>query len=250
MTQGLALAALRNAEFLQFAKDVRTIVQLNNPATLLVANEYATYSSSSQELEALFATDQGNDTTPIIQALDESRDKAITGIRLLANAMVYHFDSVKSDAAKKLIDNMDLHGSGIAYQNYMAETASISKLLDDWEGQDELSAAITALGIEDWKNELELTNNEFHQQYIARTQAMAAASPDTLKEKRLESAQHYYRLRDKIVAYSTINGGIDPWGKTIKELNMLIEQYTVLLAVRHGKGQQPEATPKSTPPQA
>ena len=244
---GIDLMKLRNAEFLQFSKDVMGIITLNNTLALQVGNQYVAFQNITNEIETLFVTDQGNDTTPIIQALDARRDAAITGITLMANAMVYHYDPAIKAAAIAISDNLRLYGGGIARQNYMAETASISNIINDWNTKANLTAAISTLQLDDWKAELENANINFDAQYIARTQQLGAANPATILEKRLESVQLYYALRDRLAAHHNINNGINPWGKTANEINALIDQYNVLLAGRANDPTQPETTPVPPP---
>jgi hypothetical protein len=158
---GIDLMKLRNAEFLQFSKDVMGIITLNNTLALQVGNQYVAFQNITNEIETLFVTDQGNDTTPIIQALDARRDAAIKGITLMANAMVYHFDPAIKAAAIAISDNLRLYGGGIARQNYMAETASINNIIADWNTKPNLTAAITLLQLNAWKTELQNANTEF-----------------------------------------------------------------------------------------
>jgi hypothetical protein len=72
---------------------------------------------------------------------------------------------------------------------------------------------------------------------------LGAVNPATILEKRLESVQLYYALRDRLAAHHNINDGANPWGKTVNELNALIDQYNVLLAGRTNEPLQPEPTP-------
>lgn len=246
---GIDLMKLRNAEFLQFSKDVMGIITLNNTLALQVGNQFVAFQNITNEIETLFVTDQGNDTTPIIQALDARRDAAITGITLMANAMVYHFDPAIKAAAIAISDNLRLYGGGIARQNYMAETASINNIIADWNTKPNLTAAIALLQLNAWKAELQNANTDFATQYIARTQQLGAANPATILEKRLSSVQLYYALRDRLAAHHNINDGANPWGKTVNELNALIDQYNVLLAGRANEPTQPEPTPDPQPQQ-
>ncbi|MFA6152238.1 MAG: DUF6261 family protein [Chitinophagaceae bacterium] len=240
---GIDLFKLRNAEFLQFSKDFLSIVSLNDASLLQVLPQYQAFEADVAEISALFITDQGNDTTPLIQDADLRRDTAISGITLFANAMVYHFDPAVRAAATKVADNLALYGGGIARQNLMAETASISNIIADWNSKPELSNAITTLNLWTWKAELEAANNQFNTLYIARTQQLGAVSPDTVRGKRLEAYTTYYALRDRIAAFATINNNANPWGKTINEGNALIEQYNVLLAGRTGSSEEEAPAP-------
>ena len=114
---------------------------------------------------------------------------------------------------------------GIQLQNYQAETATLNSLIGDWENKPELVAALTTLGLTDWKEELKNTNNTFNTKYILRTQEYGAASPENIKSKREEANAVYYELRNFIVAYATINATNPLYTKTVNELNALITQY-------------------------
>jgi hypothetical protein len=238
------LAKLRNAEYLQFSKDVLQIVLLNNPAGLSVQAQYNAFQGITAQIESLFASEQANELTELIAALDKRRDDAITGISIYVESLAYHFNQAKSQAAMRLGNNLKLYGSGIARQNYMAETATIDSIIGDWNTDPELQSAIAVLDLADWKAELIAANNEFNTQYILRTQQLGAQSHDTIKAKRLESINLYYALRNMIDAYFVIGNGIAPWAKACNEINALIEQYNVLLA-----GRASEPNPEPNPPQ-
>ena len=249
MIQGISLRDLRNAEYVQFSKDVMGIVTLNNIGALDVAVQFAAFQNITNEIEAIFATDQGSDTTPLIQSLDIRRDNAIQGIISLVNAMTFHFDPAINAAAVAITEQLKLYGNGqtgISKQNYMAETASITNIIADWDTKPNLTAAINTLGLAAWKAELNTANQLFNPAYLARTQEIGAANPNTIKDKRLESANLYYALRDRIGAFYTINNAANPWGKTVNEINALIEQYNLLLANR---ATEPNPEPNPNPPQ-
>jgi hypothetical protein len=241
MTQGIKLHDLRNAELLQFAKDVMGIVTLNNASALSVSAQLADLQGKTSAAEALFKLDQGSDSTPVIEALDLRRDNAISGIRHYVQSLLLHFDPNIRHPAQVLEDNLGLYGGSIARQNYMAETASISHIVSDWTTKPSLVAAVATLQLNAWLAELNAANQLFSSEYLARTQELGAADSDKLKARRTEVMQAYYELRDRIGAYYTINNAANPWGKAIKELNALIEQYKTLLAGRQGNEQTPEA---------
>ena len=241
------LAKLRHAEYLQFSKDVLQLLQSNNPAGLSVQGQYYAFQSITTEIESLFAQNQANEITEQIESLDKRRDDAIVGLVITVEGLSYHFNLAKRQAAMRLMHHLSLFGGAIARQNYNAETASIDKIVKDWNTQADLQSAITILDLADWKNELQAANNEFNQQYLSRTQQIGAESQETFKAKRLESANVYYALRNMIDAYAVIGGGIDPWAKAIRELNALIAQYNTLIA---GRAATPGVAGQTPPPQA
>ena len=229
MIKGLNLAALRNGEFLQFCKDSAGIVLLNDPAALQVTNEYQAFTAATAVVSDLFKTDQSNPITEEVQALDLRRDNAITGIAFALQGFSLHFDATIAAAASLLNNNLAIYGPGIARDNYQSETATLNNIINDWKNKPNMAAAIAALGIQDWAAELEAANTDFNTKYLARTQSIATASPDTMKAKRLETANAYYTLRDNIDAYFTIKKGAAPFDKVTNELNALVDQYNSLL---------------------
>lgn len=246
---GINLGQLRNSTIIQFFTDVIQIVTLNNPATLLVAPQLAALLGINTQLDLLHRTDQGSDLTPLLQATDRRRDDAIIGIRALADAYSYHFDPAKRAAGISIVDNITMYGNKIAQQSLIDETTNLRNIIQDLNTLPELMAAVALLQLDAWKAELQTANDLFSAQYIARTQEIGAMNPATILEKRLEANQSFYTLRDTIGAYHTINNGINPWGKTVNELNALIEQYNVLLASNGGgQGENPPPPPPQPQP--
>lgn len=231
MTQSIDLSKLRNAEYVQFTTDVLQIVNLNNPATLQVQAKFNAFSSVKTELEVLFKKSTANPITAEIEALDQRRDNAISGIMYVVKGNTYHFDSLVAKEADVLSDYFKIYDGNIAQQNYNAETATITNIVNDFETKPELVSALVKLALTPWKNELKAANVAFSTQYLARTMDLATATPDNLKSKRLEANEAFYALRNHLDAFATINPSV-LYNKTIAELNALIAQYNTLLAGR------------------
>jgi hypothetical protein len=77
--QSIDIKSLRNAEYIQFGKNLLNIINLNNKTTLKVADEYDAFNAGIGAIEAIFKTDQGSNITPIIEALDARRDRGGLG---------------------------------------------------------------------------------------------------------------------------------------------------------------------------
>ena len=244
---GLDFSKLRNAELLQFITDIIDIIIISNPAQLNVAAQLLALQNIRTEIEALFMTDQGSDTTALIQAADRRRDEAILGITNIANGYSYHYEPAKRAAGVSIADNLRMYGSTIANQNYMAETTLIRNFLQDADTKQEIMNAVGVLDLAYWLTELRQANDDFHAKYLLRSQEIGAANPNTIREKRLDAGQRYYTLRDTVGAYHTINNGINPWGKAVNDINAIISQYNVLLAGRANEPLPPAPTPVPPP---
>lgn len=234
MINAINLPALRNAEFLQFSKDALSIIQLNNPTALNVTPWFTAFKSVTHDIEALFKTDRSNPITEELQTIDQRRDDAITGITAVVQGYASHFAPATAAAAKTLTDHLAVFGVGIARENYQSETAIINSIITDWNTKSELVAAIAVLGLGSWATELDTANKAFNTQYLARTQQLGAISPDTIKAKRAEATNAWYKLRDKLSAFYEIQDGAEPFAKTVNELNALLDQYNSLIKGRKG----------------
>lgn len=231
MIEAITLQNLRNAEFIQFSKDFTALVNTNDPTLLSVQPQYDSLMGKITELESLFKNATSNPITAEIEALDLNRDQAINGIIAMIEAYSYHYDTILFGAAMVLRTNLKLYGAGIAKENYHSETAIINNLIADWENKPELAGAISTLKLGDWVSRLKSFNQDFNQQYLARTKDFATVSPENLKGKRTEAMTAYYDLRKFLEAFSTIRN--EPaYDKTFNELNILIAQYNLLLKLR------------------
>ena len=234
MITGIKLPLLRNSEFIQFIKDFLSIAQKNDPAKLNVQQQYDALQQQLAQLEQLFVKEQGSALTELIAALDGRRDKAINGIIALANAYTYYFDPEIAKHAENLARQIGQYGSGIAKENYQAETAVIDNLLADFNKKPELAAAIDALRLKAWCNELATANTAFNDSYLQRTQELGGADPTTVLAKRQEMYTVYFELRDFIDSYFIIKKGAEPYSKATAELNALVDQYNTMMAGRVG----------------
>lgn len=240
MINSIDLPHLRNANYLQFQKDFLAIISRNNPDVLNLESKYDNLSAKVQELESLFKKALANPMSQELLILDERRDDAFNGIYYAALSYSYHYDAAKKQAADNLLSNIKLYGSGISRLNYQAETATITSLLNDWENKPELTQAIDALGLKEWKDKLASINTEFGTRYLDRTQDYGNATPETLKIKREETNTVYYALRDRINAmHLLVETPLSPYSAVINQLNALVAQYNLLLTVPNEAAETP-----------
>ncbi len=242
MIQSIDLIRLRNAEYIQFQKDSLHIVQDNDPVLLGVQPQYNAQQILVGMLEDIFVTEQGSAITADVSILDARRDQAITGFITVVSAYTYHFNPATAKHAETINRQITKYGTGIARQNYQAETAIIDNLLADLTTKPDVAAAVTALNLGAWQTELQQANTAFNDAYLQRTQQIGALGKDKLLAKRQEANEGYYRLRNFLNSYYTINEGAAPYSKTINELNALIEQYNTMMAGR-GTGDKVEEVP-------
>ena len=234
MIQAINLLLLRNSEYIQFNKDLLNIIHSNDETILKCKPQYDAVVAILAVIENVFKTDQGSNLTPIIEALDARRDAAVMGITKHIDSFTYHFAPAKKDAATLLLDALIIYGTAteINTSSLPAETATLNSLLADVTTKANLVAAVAELDLTSWFAELKTANDELAAKYIERTQELGGANPNTIKDKRNEANELYYKLRDMITAQATVAGNAPPYPKTINEINALIDQYNVILTNR------------------
>lgn len=238
---GIELTKLHNPEFLQFHRNALKIVFDNDTNTLKVVDEYNALEKLINDIAALFKTDTGSDITDELVTLDIRRDDAITGIGFYLEAFSRYNDAAIRANANLLLQEIALYGTGIARLSYQNETATITSIVDKFNNDAALNAAVTALPLlSDWVTELKTANNLFDTKYLARAVEQGAASPDTIRAKRLEAMQAYYDLRDMINGYATTTKGAVPYPATINSINALIDDYNTTINQRAALAAKPK----------
>jgi hypothetical protein len=236
MINAIVLKSLRNPEFLQLMNGIAKIIEDNVATALNVPTQYAALKAKIAELQLLYAPERGSALTKDLELFDEGRDKNWTGITGVVEGFRYHFTSAKSEAANLLANHFKIFGTGIARQNYLAETGILKEIIIDLETKAELRTAVETLGITDWVAELKTVNTAFETKFFERNTETGAASPETILGKRQETEQAYYKLRTHLEANAVINEMAEPFQKTVNEVNAYIDSFNTLLNNRISNG--------------
>ena len=234
MIKGINLRMLRNGELLQFIDSIIKAVEAKNPSALRLEVKLLALKKMYDILDALFKLPQDSLLTKDLENLDAQRDRAITGILKVIDGFSYHFDPTYVNAANLLDRNLTMYGPEIYSQNYQAESTTISNIIKDWDNQENLAEAVVLLGLRNWKDELDRSNNGFITRYAERNQEYSRETLDKIKEKRIDAYDAFYALRDLITSHATIDSSIVGYQELIREFNSYIDTYNNTLAVRKG----------------
>lgn len=243
---------LRNPEFIQQGKDLASVITTANPTNLLIQKQYDLFNTSVLALEDAFKLSQKNPLTQILIDIDAKRDDLFMGMCFIMDG---HFKSwlpnVKAHA-KLLIDSVAVYGRDLVDANFQAETASLNSIIDKWENTPNLTAAITALNLTAWKNELKTTNTLYATTYTDR--AVADGNTDALpKIKSLREtviaawAKFQKVLIGKIEEYEDDAVKAPLYTVLENSINGVLNKYNVLLTQRQAKA---TTTTLPTPPTA
>jgi hypothetical protein len=153
----------------------------------------------------------------------------------LCDAYSYGPDPDKRAAADLLNASLTKYGTRIAHQDYQAESATLTNLLSDWSTHPELMKAAALIGAEEWVTALHQANENFKHMYARHAQETDADhSRDSVKDKRAETNEAWYKLRDRLDSFFTIHGGEAPWSTSIAHINALIDRYNLAHNTRVG----------------
>ena len=233
MIKRITLESLSNEEYIQFLTDVLSAVKNSDPVRLKVTLQYEQLLKLSMDFKAMFKPPAVSAFSESLIVFDDRRNNALKGILALVNGYTYSTHSTIKYAAQLLQKHLAVFESSMLRDGYQTQTAIIRSVLNDWNNMAEYDIALDALNLVSWKIELEMANNQFAAQYLARNQELGAAGADTLNAKRLETNTSFYTLRNNLDAYFTINNGAEPFGNIVASLNKLIDNYN-LPAVRRG----------------
>ncbi len=229
MIQSIRLQSLRNGEYIQLMLDVADMVNENDPAALKVEAKLTALQQEVNELEELFKIAQGNIITDELIALDTRRDNAFVGIQTLINGHSYSTNAANQLAARQLQLHISNFGSNIARDNYQSQTTTIRNILDDWNRQADLQAAINTLLLNDMVAELAAANALFAERYKVRAKAIGNASNESISLRRETTNLAYYALRERLNAFWVIEEGAEPYATVTKNINGLLTNYLNLL---------------------
>jgi|GEM_PF-1857610 len=202
MKRAAQLEKYRNGECLQYLTDVLKIITEENAKALSVVEQQALLKSAVEDFRKKFQPLAGSEITPEITVLDKRRDDALKGIRLMIQAYTYHKEEKIKQQAAHLNHHLEGYGNRIDRLRYQLETATITGLLKDWDA--EYKAAIAALNLSYWVEELRSANTLFSSKYIARVQEQATIETGVIPQIRGEAIQRYRALIKYLEAYGLI----------------------------------------------
>ncbi len=233
MIDAIKVAGLRNNEYTQFIQNFLTVVQRYDATALQVQDEYNKLLALSNSIKGMLNEGSGSVITNELVALDARRDDAINGIIALINGFTYSKEAAKKEAANLLTTHLSGFGV-IARDAYQSETSKLQKIADDWANKADLQAAVTSLGLADWKAEMIAANTAFDARYVDRSvdSGLASTSEDKVYNKRPEINAAYYELREQIDAMYIVKKKVAPWSTVTAALNGVIKDYNDLLASR------------------
>jgi hypothetical protein len=219
------LKSYRIAELLEFLAGTIEIIDRSELTVLDSAK--SDLIEAYKTLDDSFKVSQGSRITETVQTLDARRDDAIMGVAQLVKAFTYHFRPELAAAAKLMQKEINKYGVNIAKLNYQAQTAAIKSLLQDFENDGELRAAVSILQLTEWLTELKTANDAFATAYINRVADVVDKKVPPVSDLRPAAHAAFDKLKQHLQANTVLNPS-KTLNTVVAQLNELIQKYNAL----------------------
>ncbi|MFN0049347.1 MAG: DUF6261 family protein [Cytophagales bacterium] len=230
-------ARLWLGELIGLGNDTITLFTKHNLPNAGLNSKLAELKNQLKPLSDAFAIEKSSKLSKEIIKADVRRDKAISGIKALANAYSYHHDEAKRNHAEALLRGINKYGDNIAGLNYQLESETLRNLSQDFENDNTLKTAILAFNITDWAAELKTANQAFGDIFMSRNEEVADKKVDgKTGDFRKNFIFQYKELLKHLEAMQTIDAN-DAQKKLLGEIDALINKYDRLVQ-SHGSKEE------------
>ena len=236
--KAIDLSKLRNAEHSQFQTEFKELVEKSTAATLGIEILFAAYLEKyAGETEAMVYISKSSYTEQLAAA-DDRRDMIFRGLADTILAAQNHYKDENMAAAKKLSIVLNTFGN-IANVSYDEETALISKLAEEFQGNYFIEIGI--LGLSEWVEELKKSNTVFSTLKDHRYTEESGKTELRMKNVRKEIDTIYKDIVKRINAQILLNGETN-YKDFVTALNYRIDHYKTLIVQHKGHASAGSAT--------
>lgn len=228
----------RHKECIQYFSDTVSIYTKFDLVALKLDGFVNQMVAKNALLVELFEIAKKNENTETIESLDERRDRAIVGIRKVADGFSTYFEANKELAAKLVINHIDKYGSQISKMNYLAETTAINGVVNDLENETDVKAAVTLLGLTAWVGELKQANIDFNAKYLERNADLANQPDQNVRDARMQTYPVFNLLMEKTASFYSAFGNQE-YKTIIDQMDELTLKFNETVPKRVSKPKNP-----------
>ena len=240
------ITRMDNATLLSFCNNIDEKAQATGAATMRekMGQYYTDFHEAAVLYDQVFNPARRSLATEDLKTLDEARDNALGAYHEAVLGLQRNPNEAKRQAARLLNLNYDTYKPDRG-QEYMKETELVSQLTTDIRTSQELTAAVTLLGLDDYLEDLEQKNQAFAELMKSRPAATEGHQKGAVAAARTNLEQKYQLLR-QMLNVASIYEGDTQYREFILAVNAIVEHYRVILA-RKGSGASSEPTPTPDP---
>lgn len=219
-----------NATLLSFMHQVDDHAQTESAAAMRQKMEqfYPSFHAAYEQYDLVFNPSRKSLDTEDLKNLDSQRDDALGAYHEVVLGLQRHPNDAKRQAARQLNLNFDTYKPSRS-QEYMKETELITQMTTHIRSDEQLSAAVVLLGLEDYLADLEQKNLAFAQLMTGRTASAQGFVKGSVNEARKALEEKYQLLRQMLNVASIYEGDAD-YRPFILAVNAEIEHYCQILA--------------------
>lgn len=240
--ENLKLTNLHNEEHFQFDAEFKGLVETHKAANLGIEQDFASYITLFNSEDEALKNIRASLHTKNLADADFKRDETYRGMYNMVKTASNHFRDDVKQAGIRLRTIMENY-SNVASLPYDQETATLGHLLESLTAANATDLALT--GIAEWVAELQAQNTAFNTLLQTRYTESAGKTQVNLRETRLAMDEVYHRMVKRINALILINGD-STYADFVTDLNLRIQHYNNLLALRKGRNKK-EADTTITP---
>ena len=227
---GIRLASMDNATLLSFVNNVDEKCQAENAAQMrtTMGQFYTDFHAAAVQYDQVFNPARRSLDTEDLKVLDEARDNSLGAYHDAVLGLQRNPNEQKRQAARLLNLNFDTYKPARS-QEYMKETELVSQMTTSIRGSQELTAAVTLLGLDDYLDDLEQKNEAFAQLMKSRTASTEGYAKGAVAEARALLEQKYQLLR-QMMNVASIYEGDAQYRQFLLAVNAVVEHYRLILA--------------------
>ena len=229
-----SLTRLRNEEHFQFQTSFKDLVNTTTATALRIEALFSVFSTQyDNELVALNIVRKNAISEDLVDA-DDDRDSVFRGLCDAVKSGLNHYQAAVREACRRLQILLDTYGN-VAIKPYDAETAAANSLVADLKGT--YAADVAAAGLGGWVTELEAKNKAFDELITTRYTEEAKKTSLRMKQERAKVDAVYRQIVERINALIVVEGE-SAYANFVNELNMRVDSYNNVVAIRRGKAQK------------
>jgi hypothetical protein len=226
---------LRNEAHVEFNATFITLINKYGASQLNIQMLFDSYQTLFADEVSVLDLVRRSVLTREIWEQDARRNDIFRGFADAAKSSLHHFDHEKRTAARKLDIVFENYGN-ISIKTLDQKSAAIDDLLREVQTE-QYTNIMLLLGLEEWANELRLTNERFTELMMERYRETASRPTIQMRATRLKVDKAFRAIINQVEALVLVSG-ISVYAPFIKDINVVMEHYRNILAQEKGRRKQ------------
>ena len=223
---------LRISEFIQFLRDILTLIIKNKTKTIDFGERFSTLAAFLKLLDTLYGKPKDEKLVKLVAALDVSRTSDIIGIKNAVEAFENCRIQKKKESAAYLLEILENYPSNFSSQSRITKSTILVNIGDDFNTKP-AREALKDLSLLDWFKLMVQTNEEFMEREGIKVENKAAKqhTDQSITKIRPKIEEAYKLMCNRIESMNEMSND-NIMDKTINEMNVVIDRFNTLIKNR------------------